>query len=53
MVAAGLSVVDVAQMTGISYRTLSDYLAGRRGITRRHLTWICALFDVDAEEVTG
>lgn len=51
MVEAGVSVVDVAAMTGIHHRTLSEYLSGRRGITRRHVTWLCALFDVEAEEL--
>lgn len=51
MKSAGLRVADVDYITGISYRTLSDYLAGRVTIPQRHLTKLCALFQCDAEDL--
>jgi hypothetical protein len=43
----GLRVKDVEFRTGISYRTLSNYLAGRAAILPGHLRLLSELFQVD------
>jgi len=43
--AAGLSVNQLYHLTGISYRTLSNYLAGRTAILPRHIQILCDALD--------
>lgn len=47
----GLRVKDVDQHTGISYRTLSDYLANRKPMLPRHQLLLAALFHVAPEQL--
>lgn len=42
MFAQRWTVADLAAVTGINSRTISDYLAGRRVISERHLTDLAA-----------
>ena len=43
-----LRVKDVEAMSGISYRTISDYLAGRRDITDDHAVLLSEALSVPA-----
>lgn len=49
MLSAGLKVNEVAYATGISHRTISDYLSRRRPMLNHHLTRLAALFEVEPE----
>jgi hypothetical protein len=48
----GLRVKDVESRAGISYRTLSDYLANRKPILPHHRSVLSQLFQVPPEFFT-
>ena len=50
---AGWTVSEVDGATGISYRTLSDYLAGRKKFSDYHLATLADLLDVDPDVLLG
>lgn len=47
----GLRVMDVEARAGISHRTLTEYLAGRKRIQAHHLTALSQLFRVAPESL--
>jgi transcriptional regulator with XRE-family HTH domain len=47
MMGSGLKVNEVAYATGISHRTISDYLAARTPMLNHHLTRLAELFEVE------
>ncbi len=51
MVEQGWTVNEFAASTGISYRILSDFLAGRRAIPDHYLEPIADALDVSIEDL--
>ena len=52
MQSCGLKVNEVAYATGISHRTISDYLAARTPMLNHHLTLLADLFEVPPGTLT-
>jgi transcriptional regulator with XRE-family HTH domain len=48
---SGLSKLELGYASGVSERTLTEYLAGRKAMLNRHLTAISAAFNCDPEEL--
>jgi len=53
MVREGMAVKEVEARTGISYRTISDYLAARKLPTAKHMILLCDLFGVSRDQMLG
>lgn len=49
----GWTATDFAAVTGINYRTLTEYLAGRRKMTPEHLTAAADALGLAEEDVDG
>lgn len=49
----GYKVKQLETNTGISYRTISDYLAGRKAIIPKHMAALIAEFDVPRAVLLG
>lgn len=49
----GYTVKGLEQATGISYRTISDYLAGRKPIISQHIVEFTHEFNVPREVLLG
>lgn len=49
----GYTVKGLERATGISYRTISDYLAGRKPIIPKHIIEFTAEFNVPREVLLG
>ena len=49
----GISVKQLEHATGISYRTISDYLAGRKPIIPKHIAKFSAELDLPREVLVG
>lgn len=47
----GWTVKEVADITGIHQRTMTDYLAGRKTILDHHLVALSDLFEVSADDL--
>ncbi len=53
MLDRGYGVNTVEQATGINHRTISDYLAGRKAISGRHIATLCEEFQVSKQVLLG
>jgi hypothetical protein len=53
MVDRGYTVKGLEAATDISYRTISDYLAGRKPIIARHMAVLTDTFDVSRDVLLG
>lgn len=51
MRAESWSVTELAAITGINSRTITEYLAGRKVIPTHHLDELAAALDVDAGDL--
>lgn len=48
----GLRSYDVTARVGLAPRTLTEYLAGRKAISRKHMAGFCELFGCTPAELT-
>ncbi len=48
---SGLRKWELGFASGINERTLTEILAGRRGLSNKELTALCAVFQVEPEDI--
>lgn len=49
----GYTLTKVERNTGISYRTMSDYLAGRKSIIPGHMALLCDELNLSRAQILG